>query len=312
MSKRARDADRNAVADVLGEAYVDGQISAEERETRVTTALAAVTLRELRGLVGDLRGDAVDRLRPQLAEDPARVALEPARPSKRRLLVVGVVAVALVIGGVVGIRALLSSEATDPASSLHEDGEDEDVLAEQRGQVVHADDVELWPEHPDDGADGWSTEQQLDLGRWSLTEEALNELLEAWQAFTGPYFTSLQLFDTYAEISVPVAATSPREEIWNYGNQPGIAVLFHADNPGRNATLMDLEDIAVRALFTNVEHALNHLDVEDAVLRSITVDLDPTNDLPQVSIWVTNFYGETAWMETTLGGRIIKEWPHRP
>lgn len=59
---RARDADRDRVIELLGQAYVDGQLSEADRELRVSRALAARTLDELDVLVRDLQGhDVVPR-----------------------------------------------------------------------------------------------------------------------------------------------------------------------------------------------------------------------------------------------------------
>ncbi|MFI0410941.1 DUF1707 domain-containing protein [Actinomadura sp. 3N508] len=51
---RASDADRDRVAAVLGEAYADGRLTADEHADRTARAYAARTLGELTGLTGDL------------------------------------------------------------------------------------------------------------------------------------------------------------------------------------------------------------------------------------------------------------------
>jgi hypothetical protein len=51
---RASDADRERVAAVLGEAFADGRLTADEHADRTARAYAARTLGELTGLTGDL------------------------------------------------------------------------------------------------------------------------------------------------------------------------------------------------------------------------------------------------------------------
>lgn len=72
---RARDADRDRVVDVLGQAYVDGQLSEADRELRVSRALSARTLDDLDVLVRDLQGHDMVPRRPEKAPKPLLVAL---------------------------------------------------------------------------------------------------------------------------------------------------------------------------------------------------------------------------------------------
>jgi hypothetical protein len=61
---RASDADRDAVAERLRQAAVEGRLEPDELEERLHTALRARTYAELDRLVGDLPRRAVPRTRP--------------------------------------------------------------------------------------------------------------------------------------------------------------------------------------------------------------------------------------------------------
>jgi|RhiMethySRZTD1v2_1073278.scaffolds.fasta_scaffold239486_4 uncharacterized protein DUF1707 len=63
-SLRASDADRDAVAERLRQAAVEGRLEPHELEERLHTALRARTYGELDRLVGDLPRRAVPRQRP--------------------------------------------------------------------------------------------------------------------------------------------------------------------------------------------------------------------------------------------------------
>ena len=63
-SFRASDADRDAVAERLRQAAVEGRLEPHELEDRLHTALRARTYAELDRLVGDLPRHAVPRSRP--------------------------------------------------------------------------------------------------------------------------------------------------------------------------------------------------------------------------------------------------------
>ena len=62
-SKRARTADREAAVELINTAYVDGQLTATERDAKVSRALVARTLAQLEGVTSGLQ-------RPQPAAPP--------------------------------------------------------------------------------------------------------------------------------------------------------------------------------------------------------------------------------------------------
>lgn len=331
--KRARDTDRNAVVAALSEAYVDGQLDAAEREERTATALAATHVDQLGGLIADLRGDAVDAAAAQLATKPAPRRTPPTaststssttsstrtsvtvttapprvvrkrRSARTRRLVTLVVTVALLVGAGLGVRHLFGPDEHD------------ELVAEQRAQLVSIDDVHLIPEEPDRGdmfADR-PTVALEGLADWAPDEAHVTTLLEQWRSVKGAYATQLTFRDSGAMITIPVAASTPRTEQWTVtAEEPGAPYLWIADGHlDRGASVIDLRDLDVPRLFDNIGRGIADLDVEDAVLNWVQVGLDPVDDLPQVDIWITNAYDEGARMTTTLSGHVLEEYGFDP
>jgi Domain of unknown function (DUF1707) len=94
-SLRASDADRDAVADRLRNAAVEGRLEHDELEERLDAALRARTYGDLHGLLTDLPGKPVARERRTAEVAPvARIALVVAM---RALLVLAVIGVVLVV-----------------------------------------------------------------------------------------------------------------------------------------------------------------------------------------------------------------------
>lgn len=130
VSVRARDADRSAVVEALTEAYVDGQLSATEREARVDAALGTVHLGDLGDLLADLRGESVERARRLIAppapaerrpapapRDPLTLAERAERDEKDRQLVTFARAVILVVAVVAaGVATAVNGAGADGGS----------------------------------------------------------------------------------------------------------------------------------------------------------------------------------------------------
>jgi hypothetical protein len=75
---RASDADRDAVASVLGFAFAEGRLTADEHAGRVRAAYGARTLGELTGLTADLpdpAGDVAPRQAPFMPDEMDRCLL---------------------------------------------------------------------------------------------------------------------------------------------------------------------------------------------------------------------------------------------
>ena len=74
-SLRASDADRDAIAERLRQAAVEGRLEPHELEERLHTALRARTYGELDRLVGDLPRRQIARPRPQVPSGSTVLAL---------------------------------------------------------------------------------------------------------------------------------------------------------------------------------------------------------------------------------------------
>ena len=106
---RARDADRDRFVDLIEAAYADGQLGAQDRELRVSRALTAETLDELRSLTRDLQA-------PPGAVVPHVAAAAPARLTVQ--LVAFIALVVLLLGaGVSGLIAFAGGGGSDSATS---------------------------------------------------------------------------------------------------------------------------------------------------------------------------------------------------
>jgi hypothetical protein len=100
-SLRASDADRDAVAERLRQAAVEGRLDADELEQRLHTALRARTYGDLDRLLRDLPAKPVKWERPQ------RMAVGPA--AGFALLMVARTMVALTVLAVVGFVAVMTA-----------------------------------------------------------------------------------------------------------------------------------------------------------------------------------------------------------
>jgi hypothetical protein len=94
-SLRASDADRDAVAERLRQAAVEGRLDADELEQRLHRALRAKTYGDLDRLLGDLPAKPVKWERPRGAVAPAaRVAMVMVLRTVVALVILGAVLVA--------------------------------------------------------------------------------------------------------------------------------------------------------------------------------------------------------------------------
>ena len=82
---RASDAERDAVADELGQHFQDGRLDQTEFDERVGAAMAAKTRRDLDSLLADLpHGPAGGIIEPEQAGAPRARPWHPAQPEHRR------------------------------------------------------------------------------------------------------------------------------------------------------------------------------------------------------------------------------------
>ncbi|MFS3128952.1 DUF1707 domain-containing protein [Nocardioides sp. Bht2] len=301
---RARDADRNEVVEALEAAFVDGQLTADEREQRVAAALSAVELDDLRPLVRDLQ-NAPEQFRPGVVQTvrAAAVATPP-----RRYLLAGL-AVTAVIAAPFVIAALADNDSASFSSTSS---------PEQDELVTHSNSfVVMWSKVKDELRSGQPANQREgkvpSLEPWEVNAEKVELLFEViHNQFDAPYLTELALRPDSFSFTRPLKGTQPRTEDWSYYKSSGVSAREPEKESGRDMPLFDTRDIDVPALFRNLDSALQTLEVSEATLNWIDVKFDASDDVPVISIWVTNRFDETGWLQTTLDGRVMETWPFTP
>lgn len=118
---RAKDSDRDDVCRALDNALVEGQLSSTEHRERIGAATSAVTLGDLRALIGDLQVERTPGPLPTLGE-PARLTLR-----HRILAALGVLGAAVLVGILLGWG--LYGNTTSPLSLTSDPGAKPDGVA---------------------------------------------------------------------------------------------------------------------------------------------------------------------------------------
>lgn len=302
---RARDTDRNDVVEALEAAFVDGQLTSDEREARVSAALAAVELEDLRALVKDLQ-NAPEQFRPGVVSSVRAAAT--ASPTRRYALIAGSIVAILGIGQMVNMAV---DRGSDP---MHHSSVTADADAEAKAIADSASFVVMWSDVRNELTSGQPANQREGqvptLEPWEVSAERVKGLFEViHNQFDAPYLTELGLRPEYFSFTRPLKGTQPRTEDWSYSKVGGVRASEPDVESGRDLALFDTRDVDVDALFRNLDTALTTLDVEDAKLSWIDIKYDSSDEVPVINIWVTNRFEENAWLETTLDGRIYKSWP---
>jgi len=311
MALRARDRDRNQVVETLQQAFVDGQIDADELSRRSSAALAAVHLVELERLIGDLQG--AQPLAPDLpAEARPRQprVTDSARPSSRAK-----------VAALVGVSAALALALITPRLLAGDNGSDPSGFAAQTRQedeaVEHAASMTVrWSAVKDDLSARAYAEGIYSpikgLGAWRIDADTINAVLAHWEkAFDSPYVRSLSLWPTYLRAERPLGRSRPRVEEWRLeSGKRGLELFDEAENGERDLDLFDLHDLDVDALMDNIKQAKSSLNVADAKVSWIDIGFGGSREVPTVEIYLANTFQESGSMETALDGRVIKEWPH--
>lgn len=300
---RARDEDRNEVVEALEAAFVDGQLTADEREERVAAALEAVTLDDLKELVRDLQ-NAPERFRSGVV---ASVKAAAAAAPPRRFVVAALGIAALIAVPFAVTAAFDGAEPTTYAVQSEDEKAESEAVEQSSSFVV------MWSDVKDELRSGQPANQREgevpSLQPWQVDADKVETLLEVvHNQFDAPYLTELALRPDYVTFARPLKGTQPRTEDW-YLSESGARASEPQKESGRDLALFDTRDLDVDALFRNLDTALTTLGVEEAKLRWIDVKIDSTNEIPVINIWVGNRFDETAWLETTLDGRIFKTWP---
>ena len=289
---RAKDADRDRYVEVIEAAYADGQLGDADRELRISRALTAETLDELQTLTRDLQnrpvpvtpvpgGDSTG----SVSEAPVPGRASPVVPKPLGTALVG--AVVLVVG-LVGLAAMPDTGpdlGPGPGSWSEEWSEEwsESVPADSSDVRVEARSFEM---------------TAAQVRRFLRSYEQRFDTLEAYEAGFYPARVGVQ---------VPVRGSRPRMERWTWDGA------WRQDSeasrvPGP-AGVVDLGALDVRRLFANIETARRTLDVQRGRLSHVLVDTW-TDGVPTVDIHVSNSYGESGYLKTTMSGDLLRAYPY--
>lgn len=270
---RARDADRDRFVELIEAAYVDGQLGGEDRELRVTRALSAETVDELRALTRDLQAPA-----GVVATD---VATTRARPRLTAQLVAFLALVVLMGVGAVSLVLLAVTGETDSATSTEVSVGTESSPAQP--QVVTSAPFRMQPARVRD---------------FLRDYEAQFDTLDAYEAGFYP---------ARVGVRVPVRGSRPRFERWSYDGgwrQDTEASAVRPPSP-----VVDLGALDVRRLFANIAAARKTLGVQRGQLSHVLVNTW-TEGRPTVNIYVANSFEESGYLKTTLSGDVIRSFPY--
>lgn len=276
---KARDKDRDAAIEVVEAAWAGGQIVEADRDHRVESLLKAETLAEVQMLVHDL----------QPAEAPAVIA-PPADPYgappdyptlaqinamapkvARRATLIGVIVVLVAVGGVgAGLVAAISGIS---------------------GSV--------------DFDTGTSTELPLpgaepERGVNVLSEGGYGDLVEAVVAANGSSdaFEAV-LYPAYAVMSLPVDASSQREDRWYWDGD-----LESQDSKGTSSyERFDLASVDPAVMVQLVKRVRKLVD-EPTSWYAILRGPDP-DDHTIMWVYASNEYSESAYLSATADGTVV-------
>lgn len=274
---RARDIDRSLLCSALDAAYADGQLDGVEHRDRTAAAMSAKTVGELRALVEDLQ---LDEPLPPLAPRGAVAEYDPGRSLRRWAVGAGVATTVLVAGVIWAVWP-----ATDVAPSAQGGGSS--VLAEEGGGVP-----------------------AIVVSPAALhTPGGLNGLIEAVRAEFGTTLVGdAVVYPDYAVLEMPVPGSPARALSYYYKggfDEPTNASTRDPDEP-----LADLSELDVEAVLGLVAGAPESLAVPDPTSRYLIVR--DTGGGAEVSVYASNEFGESGFLEAHADGSIIGVHPYEP
>jgi len=270
---RARDADRDRYVDLIEAAYVDGQLGAEDRELRVSRALAAETIAELETLTRDLQRDALP-------------APAPVVPRRRGRTVAALAAAAAGVVVLAGAGLLLASPS-----------QPETVWPTIEAEVAE----QPAPPPPAQSA-------APDVEPFEMTPAQVRRFLDSHEEEFGTLDTfEAGFYPTRVGVQVPVRGSRARMERWSYDGA------WTQDTEARRVVgaegTIDLARLDVGRLFANIRRAERTLAVQGGRLTHVLVDTW-TDGTPTVNIHVGNEYDETGYLKTTLAGDVVRAFPY--
>jgi hypothetical protein len=277
---RAKDADRERYVDIIEAAYVDGQLSEQDRELRVSRALTAQTLDELDALTRDLQ-DRPAVVAPRVATPTA------AAPRAAKLVIGGAFAVimiaVLLIFGAVGLAFFSVAGGSDESPTVVTSGEDWAVPVPAEVDVAEA-------------------------PSFAMTAPEVRQFVRAYEREFG----TLEAYDvgfypTRVGVQVPVRGSRPRFERWTWDGE------WTQDTEAAGVTglseVVDLGTLDVRRLFANITTAKKSLRVDRGKLTHVVFHRWQ-GEAPSVNVYIGNSFGESGYLRTTPSGDVVRAYPY--
>ena len=282
---RAKDADRDRFVELIEAAYVDGQLSTEDRELRVTRALSAATVDELEALTRDLQG------RP--APAGVQQVASPSRPQRRlalALVVLGLVVSVLGVG--VGALVLLATPDSEPGIQTGVDP------VEQSSSAV-----------PEPTEEPVAVEPEVEP--FEMTAAQVRRFLGEYEQKFGTLDSfGAAFYPARVSLEVPVRGSRPRHERWSYDGT------WRQDSDASAVTsgaeIVDLGAVNVPRLFANITTAKRTLNVQRGKLTHVVVHKWSFDEVPSVNIYVGNSFNEGGHLKTTMSGDPVRSFPYEP
>lgn len=305
-----RDRDRDPLLTRIRKAADEGRISAADRDIRLRNVGAAQSMSELQMIGRDL--DVLEATltpgaatapppvtppataQPTFSANPVDVLVDRQRGSFRPGLIVGVAvaAFAIIAAGVIGLFVFSSGGSETSGPELFEPSPIE------TGDVASPAPEDEPEEEPEERAS------------YGLTRAGLTGFLETYRKEFGTTRTTESVFyPDYAVVRVPVPGKA-RYRGWIYRNESGFTDFggIQANFPGTE--IVDLKSVDLAALMRNVNKAKATLNVEDISQTYVIVRHLPASDeAPMANIYVSNSYGESGYLSTTIDGRVIRAYP---
>jgi hypothetical protein len=263
---RAKDADRDAVIEVLNGAFVEGQLDQMELQRRVDLALAAPTVGSLSVLTADLQlsqrvlydlsARGIVALVPVTTPEPKMKLVW----DRRRLAVLAVAVLGL--GGCLGISTAISQQGTGSGSAA--------PPPITRAQPVAS----------------------------VIDKPYLDDFVRAYEArFHSTLVVSVETDGQVLRVVAPVAG-SARSSVYSYD---GVRfVKESATSPTTRA--VDLAHLDTARVSAVASRAADELGVQDP--QQVDVLIGQTDHGPGVRVTVRASDGGTSTMTTDLGGRV--------
>jgi hypothetical protein len=338
---RPRDGDRKRAVEEIDSAYAEGRITAADRALRVGNVESAATLGELDLVVRDLKldpGEVAPRMVPPLPAPPAPPAPPPPPPTaagpsgaQPTVSVGGTFPPPSPQGQAYGIERVPGGQGfrvTAPRSPgtgfrlgclllvglivLVTAGAGVLVARSDFGPSIDvSDDPFPFPEDPAGPIDeptGAITQAPVD--RLAFTVAGLRWFIGRYEDEFGTTRTlRLTLWADRASVDRPVHG-GRRHEMWDY--RDGRFEKFGpitTNSPG--TTVVDLRQLALKALVGNIARAKRTLGVEKPDTVYVILASDTLGEGPEAHIYVTNKYHESGYLATTFGGRVVRSFPYQ-